>query len=117
MDQPLRVQLADSRREWDGNAQEFRHLHRPAEQPLERLATGVRQHQHVPDLAPEELDRSRRPVAVEVGPQRVFMLEAPERAGRGVFAGGRNQEDRRQPIAEASIQRGWTLPQRRERIT
>ena len=44
--------------------------------PLERLATGVSQHQHEPALAPEELDRSRRPVAVEVGPQRVFMLEA-----------------------------------------
>ena len=110
MDQPPRVQPADGRRERDGKAQEVRHLHRPPEQALERLATGVSQHQHEPALAPEELDRPRRPVAVELGPQRIFMLEALQRAGRGVFPGGRNQEDRRQPVAEAPMQRERALP-------
>jgi hypothetical protein len=72
------VQLADGHGKRDRKAQEFRHLHRPAEQPLERLAAGVSQHQHEPALAPQELDRLRRPVAVEVSPQSEFVLEALE---------------------------------------
>ena len=40
--------------------------------------TGVSQHQHEPALAPQELDRLRRPVAVEVTPQSEFVLEALE---------------------------------------
>ena len=76
MDQPPRMQPADGRSERDSNAQEFRHGHRPTKHALKRLATGISQHQHDPDFASEEFDRLRRPVAVEVGPQRVFMLEA-----------------------------------------
>jgi hypothetical protein len=72
------VQPADGHGKRDRKAQEFRHLHRPAEQPLERFATGVGQHQHKPTLAPDELDRLRRPIAVEVSPQSEFVLEALE---------------------------------------
>ena len=53
---------------------------------------------------PRRRSSTGRAVAVEVGPRRVSMLEAPKRAGRRVVAGGRNQEDRRQPITKAPIQ-------------
>jgi hypothetical protein len=76
MDQPPRVQPADGRGQRDRNAQEFRHLDRSPEQPLERLATRVSQHQHEPARAPDELDRSCQPVAAGV----YVVIEAAGRA-------------------------------------
>jgi hypothetical protein len=78
MDQPTSVPLADCRRERDSNAQELRHIHRAAEQPIERLAARVFEHQRQATIASGKGQRPRRPVKVEVSPQCVFMLEALE---------------------------------------
>ena len=83
VDQPACVHLGDGVGKRDGDAQERRDIQRLAEQPLERLPAGVLEHQGGPDLATDESDRTRRPVGVEVNPQRVFMLDALERPGEG----------------------------------
>jgi hypothetical protein len=78
MDQPSSVHLTYRRRESNGDMQELAYLHRPAEQPLERLTAGVLEQQHEPSLAANKADRPRRPGGVKVSPQRVFMLEVLE---------------------------------------
>jgi hypothetical protein len=78
MDQSARVHLANRRREGNGDTQELPYFQRPAEQPLERLAAGVLEHQHEPSFAANKPDRPRRPVGVKISPQRVFMLEMLE---------------------------------------
>ena len=48
VDEAALVKLAQSRGNADGEAQEASHLHRCAEQPVERLAAGILEHQHGP---------------------------------------------------------------------
>ena len=45
VDEAMPVDLADCGRERDRDAQELRHIHRLAEQLIERLAAGVLEHQ------------------------------------------------------------------------
>ena len=48
----------------DGESQEASHLHRRTENPIERLAAGVLEHQHGPTMIAHELQRPHRPGAV-----------------------------------------------------
>ena len=78
MDEPALVKLAHSRRNADGEAQEASHLHGRAEQPVERLAARILEHQHGPTGVAHELQRPHRPRRVELILEFVFVGEAIE---------------------------------------
>ena len=63
---PALVKLADSRGNADGEAQEASHLHGCAEQPIERLAPRILEHQHDPTGVAHEAQRPHRPRPVEL---------------------------------------------------
>ena len=64
VDEAAPVDIAERRRHADGEAQEASHLHRRAENPVERLAAGVLEHQHGPAMVAHKLQRPHRPGAV-----------------------------------------------------
>src|SRR5215475_8156130 len=55
MDEPALMELAQSRRNTDGEAQEVSHLDGHAEQPIERLAPLIVEHQHGPTAIVHEV--------------------------------------------------------------
>ena len=75
------MDLAERGGDADGEAQEASHLHRCAEQPIERLAAGILEHQHDPAAVSHELQRSHRPRAVQFVLQSIFVSEAIEDGG------------------------------------
>ena len=98
VDEPALVQLTESVGDVDREAQEAPHLHGLAEQPAERLAARVLEHQHGPTGIAHELQRPRRPRLVELILEFVFMRESIEaRAGR--LVGGRQNDQHGAPVA------------------
>ena len=78
VDEAALMELAQSRGNSDSQAQEASHLHGRAEQPVERLAARIIEHQHGPTGVAHELQRPHRPCAVELILQLVFVREAIE---------------------------------------
>ena len=78
VDEAALVELAERRRDADGEAQEASHFHGRAEQPVERLAARILEHQHGPTAFAHELQRPHRPRPVELILQPVFVSEAIE---------------------------------------
>jgi hypothetical protein len=78
VDEPPLMQPGDRRDETEREVQERPHRHRLTEQPLQRLATRVLQHQHGPTALADELQRPHRPRAVEFILQSIFMSKAIE---------------------------------------
>ena len=78
VDEAALVELAQSRGDADGQAQEASYLHGRAEQPVERLAARILEHQHGPTGVAHELQRPHRPCPVELILQLVFVREAIE---------------------------------------
>jgi hypothetical protein len=78
VDQPAHVHLADCRRERDRDAQKLRHIHRLAEQLIERLAAGILEQQRRSIAFAAKRERPRRPRGVERVPQFIFMGKAIE---------------------------------------
>ncbi len=76
------MDLAQRRGDADREAQEAPEVHGRAEQPIERLAARVLEHQHGPAVFAHELQRPYRPGAIELVFQFVFMGEAVESGGR-----------------------------------
>ena len=111
---PRSCTLAERRRERDRDAQEMRYVQRPAEQPIERLAAGILEHQRHAVVVVRQRDRSRRPVSIKFGLERIFVLEPLDATERGVFRG--NKQDRRQAVAGAPVESDVSLPQRREHV-
>jgi hypothetical protein len=93
--------MAEGSREWDGDVEECGNIQRPTEQSFEWLAPVVLEHKHLAHITPEELDRPRCPIGVELSAQRVFMLQSLERFQLGIIFGGSNYEDRGKTVAEA----------------
>ncbi len=69
----------------NGDAEESRHLERPAQQSIERLAAGVLEHQRHATFARGERHRPRCPVRVEQSSERVFVFEPIEGLARSAF--------------------------------
>ena len=87
VDEAALVGFAQGGGDADGEPQEARQLHRRAEQPSERFAAGILEHQHRPTLFADEFERPRRPVAVQLVPQFIVVDEAAEAVGRRAFSG------------------------------
>ena len=90
VDEPALMDLAQRSRDADGEAQEASHLHRRAEQPVERLAARILQHQHGPAAVADELQRSRRPRSVQRVLQSKFMRQAIEGRRCRMLRGGKH---------------------------
>ena len=96
-------------------------LHRRAEQPLERLAAGILEHQRGPAALADELQRPRRPCAVQFVPQSIFVGEAIEGRRRRLLRGGQHgqhgvrlpsapRRQARQKTRSPSSHKTWKLP-------
>ena len=116
VDQPAQVHLADCGRERDRDAQELRHIHRLAEQLIERLAAGVLEHQRHAAVVAGQGYRPDSPLGIQFGLEVMFMFEPLERLTRGVFPDGLDQQDRVQAVARAAVECELASPQRREYI-
>jgi len=69
VDDPARMQPGEGGGETDADAQEARHIHRPAHQAIEGLASRILQQQHRHAVDPDEVERTNRPRRVQLGPQ------------------------------------------------
>ena len=84
------MDLREGRGDRDGEAQKAPHLHGPPEQPVQRLAAGVLEHQHGPTAFADELERSHRPRPVQLVLQSVFVSKAIEGGRRRMLGGGQH---------------------------
>ena len=112
VDEASRMHLAERGRERDRDAQEMRHVQRPAKQSIERLTAGILKHQRRAAVVVRKRDGSRRPVGVKFGLERIFVFKPLDATERGFFRG--NKQDRRQAVAGAPVESDVALPQRRE---
>src|SRR6202030_2473246 len=106
------MRLAQRPGERDRDAQKPCYSQWPAKQSIEDRAPRVLEYQRQAVAVAGKFDWARRPGGIQVGPERVFVFESIEAAGRGIFR--RNQQDRWQSIAGSTIQSQVAVPQRRE---
>src|SRR5277367_5644255 len=92
VDEAALVGLAQGSGDADREAQEAADLHGRAEQPTERFSAAVLEQQHGPTAFADEFRRPRRPCAVQVVFQFIFMCEAVEAGGRRAFPGRRHNQ-------------------------
>src|SRR6266536_2810630 len=78
VDEAALVELAQSRGNADGQAQEASHIHGRAEQPVERLTARILEHEHGRTGVAHEVQRPHRPPPVQLILQFVFVDEAIE---------------------------------------
>ena len=93
VDEAALVGLAQRPCDPDREAQEAPQLHRPAEQARKRLSAIVLEQQHGPPALADELQRPRRPGAIQLVPHFIVMGEAVEV--------GRRRAVRRRPHCSA----------------
>ena len=104
VDEAALVRLAQRGGDADREAQEASHLHGRAEQPLERLAARILEHQHRPTAFALKRQRPRRPAAVQLVLQFVFVGEAIEGRPVRVLRGGQHgQHGDRPPSPSRAI--------------
>ena len=84
------MDLCEGRGDRDGDAQKAPHLHGHPEQPVQRLAAGVLEHQHDLTAFADELERSHRPRPVQFVLQFVFASEAIEGGRYRMLRGGQH---------------------------
>src|ERR1700682_5516998 len=114
MDQASLVHSAERPRERDRDAQEMRYVQWPAKQSIDRHTTGILKHQRHAAIVVRQRDRSRRPVSVKFGFERIFVFKPRDATERGFFRG--NKPDRRQAVAGAPVESNVSLPQRGEYV-
>jgi hypothetical protein len=88
VDEAALMNLGEGRGDAVGEAQECSHVHGTAEEPVERFATRILEHQQGVLMLPHELQRPRRPRAVQFILQSVFVSKTFQIARRGVLLGG-----------------------------
>ena len=93
VDEAALMDAAQGRGDADGEAQEASHLHRRAQDPVERIASRILEQQHGPAALAHELQRAHRPGTVQVVLQSVFVSETIQAARRRVFRGGKHREN------------------------
>ena len=92
VDEAALVGLAQRRGDADREAQEAARLHRRADEPSERLPARILEHQHGPAVLAHELQRPRRPGAVQLIFQLIFVREPIEDERRRVFRGDEQRQ-------------------------
>ena len=88
------MNLADRRRDLDGETQECPQFHGRVELALQRLAAGILEHQHGPAALTDQLERPQRPCTVEFVPQSIFMCETINNGGMRALRDGPNRQYR-----------------------
>ena len=94
MNEALPVDLAERRRERNGEAQEARQLQRPSQHALEQIAAGILAHEHRASVVARKRERSRRPFRIKFVREGIFMLEPPEICRGLLCVQGRQHQDR-----------------------
>ena len=94
VDEAALVRLAQRGGDADGEAQEASHLHRFADESLERLAARILEQQRCSTAFAGKRERPRRPCGVEFVPQFIFVSEAIERGRRRALRGGQHRQHR-----------------------
>jgi hypothetical protein len=87
MDKASLMHPAERPRERDRDAQEMRYVQWPAKQSIERSAAGILKHECHTTVVMRQRDRSRRPVSVKFGLERLFVFETLDTTGRGIIRG------------------------------
>src|SRR5215472_15920049 len=82
VDQAPPMDVLERRSDSEGDMQDLSYLKRPPQQPVERLAARICEHQGRAILALRERQRPRRPARVQFSAERVFMLEPLKRLER-----------------------------------
>ena len=94
MDKTTLVQFAYSHGDTDGKSKEASYLHRPGEQPLDRLeVANILEHQHGTATVAHDLKRPHRPGSVQLFFQSVFVGEVIEACRRWVSSHRQNDQD------------------------
>ena len=97
------MNASDGLRDTYRQTQKGAHLHALAEQPIKRLAAGVVEHQNGATLVPRQRQRPHGPSRIELGRQRIFVLDARQCCRRSIFAGGRHDEHTRKNVGRARV--------------
>ncbi len=108
------MHMAERPRKRDRDAQEMRYVQWPAKQSIGRRTAGILKHQRHAAVVARQHDRSRRPVSVKFGFERIFVLEPLDATGRAFIRG--NKQDWRQAAAGAAVDGNVSLAQRREYV-
>jgi hypothetical protein len=90
------VDSSESGRQSNGDAQDASQFERSVaslQDPIQGLATGIRENEHRPTVATSDLQRPGCPRGIKVGSERAFVLELPKALGRGLFCGGCDDQD------------------------
>jgi hypothetical protein len=114
MDKASLMHSAERPRERDRDAQEMRYIQWTAKQSIERLTARILKYQRHAVVVMRQRDRSRRPVSVKFGFERIFVFKPLDGTERGFFRG--NQQDWRQSVAGAPVESEVSPPQRREYV-
>src|SRR6202043_3155538 len=114
MDKSSLMHVAERARERDRDAQEMRYVQWTAKQLIERRTAGILKHERHTAVIVRKRDRSRRPLGVKFGLERIFVFKSLDATGRGFFCS--NKQDRRQAVARAPVEGDASLPQRREYV-
>jgi len=88
MDEAVPVKLAQGRSNADGEPQKISHLHGRAEQPRERLAAGIIEHQKGLAAFAHQFERPHCPRAIEFVLQIKLVSEAINASGQRMFGRG-----------------------------
>jgi hypothetical protein len=104
MDKSALVGFAKSRGDSDCEAQKATRLHGRPEEPSERFAAGILEHQQSPSVFAHEFQRMRGPRAVELVLQFIFARE-PIEGKRGWALRDEEHQQHRAPVAVAATAR------------
>ena len=107
--------MAEHSRNSDRDAQEMRYLQWSAKQSIERRTARILKHQHHAAVVVRQRDRSRRPVGVKFGLERIFAFKSFDATGQAFIRG--NKQDWRQAAAGAAVDGNVAIAQRREYVT
>ena len=119
VDEAPLVEPAERGRQADGDAQERRDLPGLPQEPGQRLAAGVLEHERRPPAVTHQPQGPSRPGGVQLVPQRIGVLQPREAPRRGLGRrGGHHQERGRLAVAHAPGQDELpVLPQRLEHVS
>ena len=108
------MHLAECPCERDRDAEEIRYIQWSAKQLIDRRTAGILKHQRHAVVVARQRDRSRRPVSVKFGFERIFVFKPLDPTERGFFR--RDKQDWGQAVAGAPVESDVALPQRREYV-
>jgi hypothetical protein len=117
------MDLPECSRQTNGDAQEARQIQRlplvPLKNPIQWLSAGILEYKDRPSFVTSELQRFRCPLRIEIGCDRVFVLQPPKGLNRRLFCGECHYQDwRRVALSPAAVNgEVHVLPEGLQRVT